>query len=141
MKAHTKIAIIFFAFNASAILASENKNTCLKHLGGGMSDVHCYMDLTKENNDKILTTSKKILNTMPKNSKYIKILKKYLLDRNNINEYCKLAKGAQNNWGIYDSMPGAKFNEGDVDYYSCIYEISSSHLNFLNKILESATEP
>ncbi|MDD5161180.1 MAG: hypothetical protein PHI47_14100 [Sulfuricurvum sp.] len=119
--------------------ADEN-NSCLAHLGGGMSDVYCYMDLTKEQDDNSFIISKKILSTMPKNTKYQKLFMDFMKAKKQERKYCELIKGSRNSWGIYDALEVKAFHVNDVDYYECVYKLSINQHDFLEDMLSGISQ-
>lgn len=129
------IALVIFANTATA----DVNSSCIEHLGGGMSDVYCYLDLIKDNDKKSVEISKQILSTMPQDSKYRALLVDYMKHKQKEKKYCSLAKASQSSWGIYDALEQKAFHVNDVDYYACVYDLSLSQIKFLTDILSGVS--
>jgi hypothetical protein len=105
------------------------EDSCLDHLGGGMSDVFCYIEQAKKLDGKSRSIYIGIKNTIPEGSSYRKRFERFLSERDP-GEYCEIIRGLSSDWGR-DRNPKMSTKVGDVEYYECLYNVSIWKLNKL----------
>lgn len=115
------ITVLLYAGSA---MASENVE-CLKHLGGGMSDIACYQGLAIQESKKIDDITIELLKTIPKTNKIKDVFKKNIKDtKYNAMEFCNIKRLAANGWEKEDSDGMSEHRYTDVIYYECLYNIT-----------------
>ncbi|MDW5418812.1 hypothetical protein R6242_19775 [Iodobacter sp. CM08] len=133
-------AIKYMILLTTMVLGAANATTnmnCLEHLGGGMSDISCYNDLTKEVNNKNELIIKDIINTIPKKSNILlKIKKNIANNKSNVVDYCNIKKMAANNWELEGKDGMSEHKYMDVIYYECIYTQAKILTSNLQSILD-----
>lgn len=125
---------IYFVFILLLSINCFSKEVgCLDNLGGGRSDVDCYTNLLKQQNDKNKITLDKITKKLPQSRK--EITTQILKEHEDISiRYCEIIKIASNDWEDLkpDGMSEHRFS--DVMYRKCLYDQSVNFGNQLEKI-------
>ena len=104
-------------------------DSCLEHLGGGMSDVYCYIEQAKMADDQSIGIYKSLKGSIPVKSVYRKRIERFLSVKDP-GGYCEIVRGLASSWGR-DINQEMSIKVGDVEYYECIYETSVQKLNKL----------
>lgn len=122
-------AIVLMALAGSCAAVEDS---CLEHLGGGMSDVYCYIDQAKIADDQSLSIYKSLKDVIPRKSGYRKRFEHFLSIKDP-GGYCEVVRGLNSGWGV-DRNPKMSTRVGDVEYYECLYNASILRLKKIREM-------
>lgn len=130
-----KYIMITVLLYAGSVSASENVE-CLKHLGGGMSDIACYQELTLQESKKIDGIVLELLKTIPKRNKVRDVFNKNVKENKyNTIEFCNIKRLAANTWEKEDSDGMSEHRYTDVIYYECLYNLTKKTVENFTSLL------
>ncbi len=131
------IGVLFFL---PGISTAATDPACLKHLGGALAGVQCFVGLSDDLNASNKDLLAKILVTIPKGNKNRNALQSYALEQKKAKKYCELSRASSTQWRIEKRAAQPMYYQPDVIYFQCVYDNLERENRFLNDLLKNALQ-
>lgn len=124
----------------SSLCHASTDPECLKHLGGAFGDVECFNGLSNDLKQENMKLAENLASSIPEGNKNKNLLKKYLQNQANSQNFCELSRASMTSWERETATVNPRYHDYDVAYYECVYGLLEQENKFLKRLIKNANQ-